>query len=221
MRLYDSLGPNPYTVRLFILERAGLSLDISTIDIVNLENRRPPFTSEVNPRGEMPALKLDSGAVIIEITAICEYLDEVATGSSSLIGGTPQERAETRMWTRRVYLELCHNFVNWWRNGEDAASFYRGYRIPIPSARDTEKLITNQSLNRLDGDLEGRKFVCGERFSMADIVLFGFMNTMLPAVPWLNPPGRLNVAGWFDRISSRPNSTKALKPFPAGTLKLE
>jgi glutathione S-transferase len=216
MKLYDSHGPNPYTVRLFILERSGISLDIEPIDILNLENRRHGYISDVNSRGEIPALRLDNGIVLTEITAICEYLDEIATAGETLIGTNAEERAETRMWTRRVYLEICQNFVNWWRNGEDATDFYRGHRIPIPSARDAEKLITNQALNRLDADLEGKTFICGDRLTLADIVLFGFFNTMLPVVPWLNPPGRLNVVAWFERMSSRTNCAKALVPFSRG-----
>ena len=52
----------------------------------------------------MPALELDNGDIIAEITCICEYLDD-RDGGSSLIGTTPEERAETRMWVRRIDLE--------------------------------------------------------------------------------------------------------------------
>jgi glutathione S-transferase len=217
MKLYDAYGPNPTTVRLFILERGKITLDVQSIDILNLENRKPTYTGTVNSRGEVPALALDSGEIITEITAVCEYLDEIASSGISLIGATPEERAETRMWTRRVYLEICDHIVSWWRNGDEAADFYRGFRIPNPAGRDLEKTLANQALNRLDDELEGRTFICGERLTLADIVLFSFMAVMLPAVPWLNPPGRMNVAAWFERMNNRPNSAKALAPFPAGT----
>ena len=42
----------------------------------------------------MPCLELDDGSILAEITAICEYLDEISPGAS-LIGATPQERAES------------------------------------------------------------------------------------------------------------------------------
>jgi glutathione S-transferase len=54
----------------------------------------------------MPALELDDGTVIAEITAICEYLDEIKKDTPSLIGDTPAERAATRMWTRRIDLNI-------------------------------------------------------------------------------------------------------------------
>ena len=52
-----------------------------------------------------PALALDNGLVLSEITAICEYLDEVGPAGKTLVGATPEERAETRMWARRIDLK--------------------------------------------------------------------------------------------------------------------
>jgi glutathione S-transferase len=50
--------------------------------------------------GQMPALELEDGTVIAEITVICEYLDETTPGLS-LIGSNARERADTRMWVRQ------------------------------------------------------------------------------------------------------------------------
>ncbi len=61
------------------------------------ENRQVEHLSR-NPSGQMPTLELDDGSFLAEITVICEYLDEI-NGNSDLIGKTPQERAETKMWT--------------------------------------------------------------------------------------------------------------------------
>ena len=96
MKLYDSFGPNPQVVRMFILERGGLALEIEPINILNLENRNASFINNVNSRGEIPALE-SNGSVITEITAICEFLDEVAVSGKSLIGDSAEERAQTRM----------------------------------------------------------------------------------------------------------------------------
>src|SRR5580692_6615991 len=103
MRLYNSIGPNPKVVRMFMAER-GIDLPKIEIDLRGGENRQPPYLAK-NPAGQSPALELDDGTVIAEITAICEYLDETTQGPS-LIGTTPQERAETRMWTRRIDLNI-------------------------------------------------------------------------------------------------------------------
>ena len=70
-------------------------------------------------------------------------------------------------------------------------------------------------LKKLDDDLTGRDFLCGDRPMMADILLYGFMATSVSVVPWLNPPGRTNVAAWFQRMADRPASAKALDSFEA------
>ena len=82
MKLYDALGPNPLVVRLFIHERGGLEFDAETVDIINLANRGLQCRQQVNPRGEVPALILEDGRLLTEITAICEYLDEIAKGGN-------------------------------------------------------------------------------------------------------------------------------------------
>jgi glutathione S-transferase len=217
MILYDANapGPNPVTVRLFILERTGIRLDVETIDLANLANRAKPYRTTVNARGEVPALRLDNGKIITEITAICGYLDEVAAGGRRLFGDTPEERAEIRMWTRRAYLEICHPFVTWWRGGEDAENLYRGNRILFPEARRSNRALAEAGLNQLDDDLEGKAFICGDAITMADIMLYGFMGSMIGIVPWLNPPGRTHVAAWFERMSHREAAQQMMTPFGA------
>src|SRR5579883_3508510 len=89
MKLYTSVGPNPKVVRMFMAEK-GIELPKVEVDIRGGENRREPYLSK-NPSGQSPALELDNGTVLAEITAICEYLDELYP-KNSLIGTTPEER---------------------------------------------------------------------------------------------------------------------------------
>jgi len=102
MLFYDSVGPNPRVVRVFAAER-GVELPSTKVDLRGGENRQAAYMAK-NPAGQMPALELDDGFVLAEITAICEYLDEIGPAGKTLIGATPQERAETRMWVRRIDL---------------------------------------------------------------------------------------------------------------------
>lgn len=143
-----------------------------------------------------------------DILAICEHVDEVVCGES-LIGATPEERALTRMWTRRVDLEIAQPFVSWYRGSDDSIDFYRGHRVPQKQSREENKQIAMQGLNVLDDHLDERDFIVGDRATLADILLFGFMTTMAPVVPWLLPPGRRNVAAWFERTKARPASSRA------------
>ena len=78
MKLYNSVGPNPHVVRMFMAER-GIDLPKEDIDLMAGENRQAPYTTK-NPAGQLPALELDDGSILTEITAICEYLDETQPG---------------------------------------------------------------------------------------------------------------------------------------------
>ncbi|KAF2794348.1 glutathione S-transferase [Melanomma pulvis-pyrius CBS 109.77] len=216
MKFYDAQAPNPYAVRLFVLERGGLELDVQTIDIMNLENRRLAYRTNVNPRGEVPALQLDDGFILTDITAICEYLDEVAQGGKSLFGETPAQRAETRMWLRRMDLEIAQPVIEWYRNDPATIDFYKGNRTPNPEARVTQKVVINQFLNLLDDQLEGKTYLCGDRFSAADIHFYGLLKMMVMQVAeWVLSPGRKNVAAYFKRMDERKASQEALAPFPS------
>jgi glutathione S-transferase len=215
MIFYDAIpAPNPLVVRLFALERGGVlpNFQVRDIDIMSMENRKKPYITEVNPRGELPALRLDDNKVLTEITAICEYLDETATGGESLFGKTPEERAETRMWLRRMDLEIAQPIIQWYRNDPATIDFYKGNRLPIPEARTSQKVQINQALNMLDEDLEGKEWLCGDRFSAADIHFYGLTSMMAHVADWVLSPTRKNVASYFERMQAREASKVALTP---------
>ena len=133
MRFYNSIGPNPRAVRMFAAEK-GIDLPRTEIDIRGGENRRDPYLSR-NPAGTTPALELDGGQVISEITAICEYLDETVSGPS-LVGATPEERAETRMWMRRVDLGVMWPMGRGFQSAEGLSMFQDRVRCLPDAAAD-------------------------------------------------------------------------------------
>ncbi len=114
MKLYDSIGPNPRIVRMFMAEK-GIEIPKQTVDLRGGENRQADHLKR-NPHGQMPTLELDDGSYLSEITAICEYLEEKKP-EPALIGTTPEQRAECRMWTRRVDLNICEPLANGYRFG--------------------------------------------------------------------------------------------------------
>ena len=116
MKMYNSIGPNPRMVRMFMAEK-GFEVPKVEVDLRGGENRREPYL-KVNPSGQSPALELDDGTVLAEITAICEYVDEKKKDTPSLIGDTPEERAKTRMWTRRIDLNIVEPAANGFRFAE-------------------------------------------------------------------------------------------------------
>ena len=142
MKLYNSIGPNPHVVRMFIQE-LGIELETVEVDLMAGENRQDDHLKR-NPSGQMPTLELDNGDFISEITVICDYLDELQ-GYTELMGKTPEARAETRMWTRRVDLGICEPLANGFRYSEGLPIFKD--RILFTSAFEIIELIPITDIN--------------------------------------------------------------------------
>jgi glutathione S-transferase len=201
MLLYNSIGPNPRVVRMFMAER-GIEIPRQEVDLRGGENRREPYTTKV-PFGQLPALQLDDGTVLSEIVAICEYLDETHPGES-LIGKTPEERAETRMWTRRVDLNIVEPALNGFRFAEGLKLFANRIHC-IPQAADDLKKTAQLWLSRFDRMIEGRQWICGSRFTLADIFLFCFLDFTQSVGQKLDPENR-TLQAWFERMKARPSA---------------
>lgn len=201
MKFYNSVGPNPQAVRVFAAEK-GVKLDTVEVDLMKGENREAAHLKR-NPAGQTPALELDDGSFISEITAICEYLDETQPGPR-LFGETAQERAETRMWVRRIDENVLTPKLMGFRYGEGAPLF--SSRIPVyPEASPHLKALGKDREAWLDKMLEGRTWVCGERFSAADIMLGVFLS-FGGAVGQPIDPANKNVAGIVARFNARPSA---------------
>lgn len=207
MKFYNSLGPNPRLVRMFMLEK-GMDIPTTEVDIMAGENRQAAYL-EVNPAGQMPSLTLDDGNNIAETIVICECLEEVHP-TPALIGSTPSERAQTRMWTRRIEFKINNPLTDAFRYSEGLAMFKDRMRT-IPEAADSLKAMAREGIEWLDGQLVGKDFVCGDRFSLADITLYAFLD-FAPGVGQPIDPALKNVAGALSRIASRPSAEASIHP---------
>jgi glutathione S-transferase len=202
MKLFDSVGPNPHVVRMFIAEK-GITIATETVDIMAGANRKPDYLAK-NPSGSSPCLELDDGSILAEITAICEYLEERFPGIA-LIGETPEERAEVRMWTRRIDLGICEPLTNGFRFSEGLPMFESRFRC-LPEAADGLKAIAKDKLIWLDGLMAGKTWVCGDRFTLADIMLYCFL-TFGAAVGQPLPEDCTHIAAWLERAGARPSAS--------------
>ena len=201
MKFYDSVGPNPRIVRMFMAEK-GIEMPRQMVDVRRGENREADHLKR-NPHGQMPTLELDNGSYVSEITAICEYLEEQKP-TPPMIGATAEERAECRMWTRRVDLNIAEHLANGYRFGEAAKFFEK--RIPVaPEASPGLKMIAANRLKWLDGQMaDGREWICGKRFTLADMLLYcwiDFGNQVGQPLDQTNA----NIVAWFARVGARPS----------------
>jgi glutathione S-transferase len=180
----------------------GIDIPRVEVDLRGGENRREPYLAK-NPAGQCPALELDDGTVLAEITAICEYLDEKYPGQS-LIGSTPEQRAETRMWSRRIDINILEPMANGFRYGDGLKMFQDRVHC-IPAASDDLKQIAQEKLTWLDGLMTGRQFVCGDRLTLADILLFAFVDFFNGVRQPINPDNK-NIVAWHARMKARPSA---------------
>ena len=201
MKFYNSVGPNPRVVKMFMAEK-GVEIPREDVNLMAGENRQAPFTAK-NPAGQLPALELDDGEVLAEIIPICEYIEEIHP-APALIGATARERATTRMWVRRIDLNIAEPMANGFRFAEGLALFQNRVHC-IPQAADDLKAVAQERLTWLDGLIAGRTWIAGDRFTLADILLFSFLEFGGQVGQPLNT-GNKNVAAWFERTKARPSA---------------
>ena len=200
MKLYDSVGPNPRIVRMFMAEK-GIEIPKQAVDLRKGENREAEHLKR-NPHGQMPTLELDNGNYVSEITAICEYLEDKFP-AKPLIGSTPEEKAETRMWTRRIDLNICEPLANGFRYSEGLPMF-KTRMTTLPDAAEGLKRLAQEKITWLDGLIAGREFICGKRLTLADILLFAFLSFGTQVGQPLNDKNK-NIKAWYDRMAARPS----------------
>ena len=201
MKFYDSIGPNPRIVRMFMAEK-NISIPKQTVDLRAGENRQAEHLKR-NPHGQMPALELDDGSYLSEVTAICEYLEEKQP-APPLIGSTAEERAECRMWTRRVDLNICEPLAMGYRFGEALKFFEK--RVPVdPEASPGLKMIAANRLEWLNAQMTGKDYLCGSRFTLADVLLYSWIEFGNQVGQPLNT-ANTNIVAWFARVGERPST---------------
>lgn len=208
MKFYDSLGPNPRLVRMFFHEK-GISIpERVEVDIMKGENRQDPYLQK-NPTGQMPALELEDGSVIAETVAICEYLEDIRP-EPHRIGASPKERALTRMWTRRIEWKIVQPLTDGFRFAEGLAMFKDRLHV-IPQAADDLKAIAREGLAWLDGQIAGREWIAGPHFTLADIVLYAFLDFGAGVGQPVDPKLE-HVTAWMERVAKRPSAEASLHP---------
>ena len=201
MKLYTGIGPNPRIVVVAIAE-LGADVELEQVDLMTGENRQGAHLAR-NPSGQLPTLELDDGSFIAEVTAIVEYLDEKSGGS--LIGSTAEERAETRMWVRRIDLNICETLGSGFRFAEGLPLFKDRIHC-IPQAADDFKAIAQEKLVWLDELMDGKEFICGDRFTLADILLFAFLEFGTSVGQPLDAKCE-RLQAWYARVAARPSVT--------------
>lgn len=110
----------------------------------------------------------------------------------------------TRMWTRRIDLYIVEPMLNGFRGAEGLAMFKDRLRV-FPQAAADLKALAQEKITWLDGLIGGRSFIAGERFTLADILLYCTMDFGAAVGQPVNRDNA-NIAAWFDRVAARPSA---------------
>jgi glutathione S-transferase len=195
--LYDSkLAPNARRVRVFLAEKV-ITVPAMQVDIVAGESRKPPYL-EKNPLGAVPMLELDDGTCIAESVAICRYF-EITHPDPPLFGTGAKEQAVVEMWQRRVELDFFRLVTSCFQNTHE---YFKSRGEQVPAYGELCRNAARQRLAWLDRELASRRFVAGDRYTIADVTLlcgidFGRVVDVRVA------DEQKNLARWYAEVAGR------------------
>jgi glutathione S-transferase len=201
MKLYDGgRAPNPRRVRVFLAEK-GVTVPLEQVDLGKLAHKSPAYAA-VNPLQRVPALVLDDGTIIAESIAICRYF-ELLYPEPPMFGVGAKDVAIVEMWQRRVELHLLFPVSHVFRNSHPAMKEMEVPQVPAWAEANRPRIM--EFLALLDGELQDRRYVAGDRFSVADITGLVAVDFMKPAK--LAVPETLgNLRRWHAEVSARPST---------------
>jgi glutathione S-transferase len=200
MKLYNSpVAPNPRRVRVFLAEK-GVQVPLEDVDIGNRVNRQPEFLKK-NPLAGVPVLELDDGECIAESVAICRYFEGLHP-DPPLMGVDAKDRAIVEMWNRRMEFAVLMPIADSFRQRHE---FFKGRIRQLPDYADLQKLNAEDNLKWLDTELANRRYIAGDRYSIADItamIAIDFARISKIAIQ----PDQKNLARWHAEVAARPSA---------------
>ena len=201
MKLYGAPmpAPNPRRVRIFLAEK-GVDLPETPIDLRQREHKSPQHRAR-NSLGQVPTLELDDGTTISETVAIFRYFEEI-NPDPPLFGKTPIEKAQIDMWVRRIEFVLMAPVGNFWRH---AHPFTAALLTQFKDFGHSNRESYAGAQRWLDRELEGKSFIAGEAYTMADICVL----TTVDFAAWIGLPldaELAHLAAWRQRVSARPSA---------------
>ena len=151
--------------------------------------------------GGLPVLELDDGTCISESLVICEYFEDLHP-EPPLLGRTPAERANARMWERRMELEVMYPMLSAFRHG---SPFFKGRITQVPEMVEPSRGAAAKRLAWVNDLLATREFVAGDQYTIADITLFCTID--FGAIVGENyDPSLVHLKRWHDQMKARPSA---------------
>ena len=196
MKLYYAPGACSLSPHIALRE-AGLKFDLEKVDIRSKRLADGSDYTQLNGKGSVPLLKLDDGRSLTEGPAIVQYIADLKPESGLAPPNGTYERYQLQEWLNFISTELHKQYSPLFN----------------PAIADEVKKLSRANIARrlewLAKQLEGKSFLTGERFTVADGYLFVVLNWSrvvdVDLTPW-------PVLGKFlERVASRPTVQASLK----------
>ena len=198
MKLYAGFAPNALRLTIFLREK-GLDIPVTPVNVLDGDTRTEKFLA-LNPLGEIPVVELDDGTILTESIAICRYF-EALHPAPSLFGVDAKSQAVIEMWNRRMELKVFNTIGDFTRH---EFQFFAD-RGQVPAFAELRRNDFASILNWLDRELaDGRPFIAGEAFSVADIT--GMVTLVLALFAHYDVGvGRAHLSRWAESMRGRPS----------------
>lgn len=196
MKLYYSPGACSLAPHI-VLHEAAYAFDSEKVDIPNKKTASGADYWGINPKGYVPALQLDDGAVLTEVGVILQYLADQKPASGLAPAAGTMARYRLMEWLNFVATEV-HKSIG---------SLFNP--AMTPEMKEVQKGYIERRLNALEKMLAGKQYLMGDAFSVADAYLFtvlrwtGFHKVDLG--PWPN------IRAFMDRVTARPQVQTTLR----------
>ncbi|WP_276643766.1 glutathione transferase GstA [Siccibacter turicensis] len=195
MKLFYKPGACSFSPHI-VLREAGVDFTLVKVDLMTkrLENGDDYFA--INPKGQVPALQLDDGTLLTEGMAIVQYLADTVPDRQLLAPVGSITRYQTLSWLTWIATEFHKGFTPLFR--PDTPEDYK----PVARA------LLEKKLAYVNESLEGKQWIVGTRFSVADAYLF----TVLRWAPHvgLNLDALSNITAYMARVEARQAVAAAL-----------
>ena len=196
MKLFYAAGACSLSPHIALLE-AGLPFSLHKVDLKVKQVESGEDFYAVNGKGYVPALQLDSGQVLTEGPAIVQYIADQKPGAGLAPAVGSPERYKLQEWLNFVSTELHKGMGSMFNQAQ------------TPEWKEAVKTTLGKRLDWLSKQLEGKPYLMGEKFSVADAYLFTILN-------WAGMV-KFDLAKWpvlqeyLARVAQRPKVMEALK----------
>lgn len=171
------------------LREAGIPFELERVDLMRKKLPDGGDFTAVNPKGYVPALRLEDGMVLTEVGAVVQYIADLKPESGLAAAPGTVERARLQEWLNFIATEL-HKGIG---------------ALFLPKLTDELKeVIKDRAAARLAflaTNLEGKRWLLGERFTVADAYAFYAMRSFTRFGKRDLPEA---LAPYYERIAARP-----------------